>query len=368
MIIYWDEDGFWSEAESLLQSGLGKKKGSKIVLEPEEVVFLAEMGRAKVMKDEREIPLSSLLSALRSRLASFFVFRDWRRRGLFARKDVPMPGGEQKTVVYTESPLNLPDVHLSAVFFPEALIAISDDQAGKELFENYWLGQYGTYKAHGEGRFAKFDVFETLYLMEKGILQLDVSREEVLKAARERFPFFDALYHTFRTWRSAGYVVKTGFKFGTHFRIYFPGAKPDMPKRAHSRHLLHVFPEGSRMLVSEWARVIRVAHSVRKTFLLGVPKQAKFIDPDWFLYYRDKKGRAQSFVDSLPRFACFAFSEDEWLGAEHFSSVLESALKLGCQPLIAVVDRESSVTYYWVRKISLSSAKEMYCEIEWFQP
>jgi len=387
--------------KKIIEMGFGKRKGNNILLYPEEVLFLKEMKDAKIWKEGKEIGLNELLKHLTSHphfLPSYFVFRDWKRRGLVAKKDVVATGNRKEEISYIAKPLLLPKYVLKAIFFPAQLMSITDEKISKELFEQYWFGQYGTYKAHELGKMCKFDIFETIYLMEKGLLECDVSMEnsssstpilqfllkhlwKLLKynepvekmikdIANKRIRFFNEIYQVYKTWRDAGYVVKTGFKFGTHFRIYFPHVKPTMKgKDVHSKHLLHVFPRGSKMLVSEWARVVRVAHSVRKTFLLSVPKVSEAnMEPDWFLFHRDRKGRAEHFATSLPKFACFAFSEDEYLGAEHFSSALESALSLGCDPLIAIIDRETSITYYHIRKISLSTKTEIFCEIDWFKP
>ena len=35
------------------------------------------------------------------------------------------------------------------------------------------------------------------------------------------------------------------------------------------------FSRKSKMIISEWARAIRVAHSVKKTFILGIPGKEK---------------------------------------------------------------------------------------------
>ena len=80
------------------------------------------------------------------------------------------------------------------------------------------------------------------------------------------------LYEVYEDWRMNGYVVKTGFKFGTHFRIYFPGASPAASgdEWIHSKHVLHVFPKEQKMVISEWARAVRVAHGVWQVHWLVV--------------------------------------------------------------------------------------------------
>jgi len=103
-----------------------------------------------------------------------------------------------------------------------------------------------------------------------------LQRKRFWGAAKKRIDYFEDLNNVYLEWRNAGYVVKTGLKFGTHFRIYVPGAKPEKGKNwVHSKHVLHVFPRKSSLIISEWARAIRVAHSVKKTFILAIPGKGK---------------------------------------------------------------------------------------------
>ena len=83
------------------------------------------------------------------------------------------------------------------------------------------------------------------------------SRKDIADLASKRRADFQKLYDVYSDWRSRGYVIKTGFKFGTHFRVYFPGAQPMKNDESwvHSRHVIHVFPRDAKLLISEWARV-----------------------------------------------------------------------------------------------------------------
>ena len=99
-----------------------------------------------------------------------------------------------------------------------------------------------------------------------------------MRYVRSRRSDYLKLYDVYKDWREKGYIIKTGFKFGTHFRVYFPGARPmgrENQEWVHSKHVIHVFPKETTLLISEWARAIRVAHSVRKTFILAVPGKTK---------------------------------------------------------------------------------------------
>jgi len=183
------------------------------------------------------------------------------------------------------------------------------------------------------------------------------------------------MYAVYEDWRKRGYVVKTGFKFGTHFRIYFPGASPvKEDKWIHSKHVLHVFPREQKLLISEWARAVRVAHGVKKTFILGIPelKGKDYLDYKAdFMTYRRKKGKGvwiRETPKDKPRYMMVSVSEDEHIGGVELASMLKKAKDTGLNLLLSITDRETSITYYELKKIVLPKSKYEYYEIEWFKP
>jgi tRNA splicing endonuclease len=180
------------------------------------------------------------------------------------------------------------------------------------------------------------------------------------------------LFEVYTDWREKGYVIKTGFKFGTHFRVYFPGATPIKNNTAgwvHSKHVIHVFPRDSRLLISEWARAIRVAHSVRKTFILAVPGSAtpKKIEIDFVLYHR-RGGEAENPEIFPPKYAMLSLSEEEYIGGREFSRAINKAKERKLELVLAIADRETAVTYYKVKQIKLKDSDADYYEIDWMQP
>ncbi|MEO0248986.1 MAG: tRNA-intron lyase, partial [candidate division WOR-3 bacterium] len=295
-------------------------------------------------------------------------------RGLFIRPESEARGKYGKAVVrnYGRGTLPLYVPSLEGVFFEDALISTLDNyDAGKELYEKYWFGQLGTYKAPHRGAIAKLDALETLFLMDRGKLSLlNSSRKKAYAAASKRIGYFADLYKVYSDWREGGYVVKSGFKFGTHFRIYLPGAGPlKGGEWVHSRHVLHVFPRKCKMLISEWARAIRVAHSVKKTFILAIPGKGKSKKGrvDFALYHR--KGLAvETPKEDDPSYLMLALSEDEYLSGEELASALKASEERGLDLLLGIADRETSVTYYLIRRIKLPGSEYEYYEIEWMQP
>ena len=237
----------------------------------------------------------------------------------------------------------------------------------------------GIYKQFSRGKLFKFDVFETVFLkkhMKAKVINMEsgeeLSENEIFEFSKNP-EIFKAIYEVFEDWRLRGFVVKTGYKFGSHFRIYFPGVSPVKSSKEwiHSKHVLHVFPKFERMLISEWSRAIRVAHSVRKTFIIGIPgmeeKDFLDIDLDFLAYHRDNKNRAIT-PDENPNFVIWSLCEDEYIGGKELASALRIAEEIGLDLLLAINGRESDITYYLAKQIDLPGSKYQYYEIRWFQP
>ncbi len=229
-------------------------------------------------------------------MARYFTYKDWRDRGLVIRAPEETKGdgnkAQQQIKKYRTEPLKLKNYNLKGAFFPEDMISVVDDEEkGRSIYNDHWFGQYGTYKVKDHGQLNKLDIYETLFLINSNVLAIsNFTKKEIIETANKRRSDFQKLYDVYADWRSKGYVIKTGFKFGTHFRVYFPGAQPIKTdeKWIHSMHVIHVFPRDAKLLISEWARVIRVAHSVRKTFILAIPGKSrkKTLAIDFVLYHR----------------------------------------------------------------------------------
>ncbi len=344
-----------------------------------EVLYLIEIRNAVCKKKSTEVTFAELLSIFgnsKKFMAKYFTYKDWRDRGLIAKDTSFFKENSNKAPIkeYPSSKLSLPQYHLDGTFFSSDLVSIiNDNEKGKNLYENFWLGQYGSYKAPERGKSNKLDIYETYFLLEKNILNTtSFNKKKILSAAKSRRKDFLKLFEVYSDWREKGYVIKTGFKFGTHFRVYFPGAKPVKKEDkdwVHSKHVIHVFPKDSRLLISEWARAIRVAHSVRKTFILAVPGTLpnKKITPDFILYHR-RGGEAESPDMFPPRYAMLSLSEEEYIGGKEFAGAIKEAKDKKLELILAITDRETAVTYYKVKKILLKGSNADYYEIDWLQP
>ena len=367
-----------SSKDLLKKGNFGYEKDKELMLYPEEALYLLDVRNAECTSSGKKITFSEmaqLFSNEKRLLTKFFAYKDWRDRGL----TVKMPDFEciqaDKTSIkkYPSSSLQLSGHKASGNFYPNDLLSIVEgEKEGKALYENFWFGQYGSYKAADRGILNKLDIYETIFLIENKALKIKgFGRNDVMSFALNRRKYFAKLYSVYSDWRKKGYVIKTGFKFGTHFRIYFPGARPvnEGNTWVHSKHVLHIFPKEDKLIISEWARAIRVAHSVRKTFILAIPgrQSKKKMEIDYILYHR-RGGEAENPKDNPPKYAMLALNEENYIGGKELASALEEAKSRRLELVVAIVDRETAVTYYKVRQIELHGSSNDYYEIDWMQP
>ncbi|NPA86532.1 MAG: tRNA-intron lyase [Candidatus Diapherotrites archaeon] len=114
-------------------------------------------------------------------------------------------------------------------------------------------------------------LYEAAYLLERGKIKVFKDGEELdfhafLREAEKLDPNFLVKYTVFRDIRNRGYVIKTGFKFGTHFRVYPRGKKPG---EAHTQYVVQVITEEDIIEPNDLSRMVRVATGIRTKLLLA---------------------------------------------------------------------------------------------------
>ncbi len=393
MEIHFDpKQGIWADddetTEKLRKNCFGKPKGKKVWLEIEEALYLITFQNASCWLKKNQIGFNDLASYFAKKDKRLFIkynaYRDWRDRGLVIKRldDAEVMKKKVKWKSYPAEPLKVKKLKAVVYWYPDSLFSVlEDDVLGKQLFDDHWFGQFGIYK-QDRGGLLKLSFLETIFLAKHFGLRVvnietgkDIKPEQILDQVQKERKYTGRLYDVYEDWRLKGYVVKTGFKFGSHFRIYFPGASPSKgDKWIHSRHVLHVFPKEEKLLISEWARAVRVAHGVKKTFLLSVPdlKEKDYVDyPSDFVAYRRKKvgqNWIRETTDDKPRYLLVNVSEDEHIGGVELASILAKAENMGLSVLLSITDRETSITYYVLNKIRLPGSSYEYYEIEWMKP
>jgi tRNA-intron endonuclease len=407
IILKWDPKiGIWCEEEDgvdkLKKNFFGREEGGRVFLNPEEALYVLTFLNGVCYVHEQTAGFNEIASYYAGKnpriMIDYNAYRDWRDRGLIlrkfselklAKKESRHPKGERR---YPSKGLRHEALAGQAHWYPDSLFSVVDDEkTGQHLFNTHWFGQLGVYRQE-RGSLLRLDFMETIFLSKQAGLKVvdattdkPIAGDDILEQVSKKREYAKRLYEVYEDWRLRGYVVKTGFKFGSHFRIYFPGASPALsPSRQdsdkewiHSRHVLHVFPKEQKLLVSEWARAVRVAHSVKKTFLLSVPElsqkdlTAKGPASEFLAFRRKKAG--QNLIREDPgadkaRYLLIAFSEDDHIGGVELASLLKKAESLGLQLLLSITDRETSITYYVLSKILLPESKKEYYEIEWMKP
>ncbi len=127
------------------------------------------------------------------------------------------------------------------------------------------------------GRRLQLSLLETVHLMERKALEVrraDSGRKltaaTVRSQARRLQPDFDLRLRAYEDLKARGIVVKTGFKYGSHFRAY-----EGDPDRTHAKYLVHALPAAHRGMWPEVSRAVRLAHGVKKHFLLAAVADAE---------------------------------------------------------------------------------------------
>lgn len=123
----------------------------------------------------------------------------------------------------------------------------------------------------------QLSLLEAAYLQAQGVLTIrnarsgrKVGARTFHRTARERQHDFNERLMVYTDLRDRGMVVKTGFKYGTHFRVY-----QGEPKDTHARFLMHAVPEAYTTSWQELSRAVRLAHGVRKEILFTRVLKAK---------------------------------------------------------------------------------------------
>jgi len=385
--IYLENNRAFSPNQELKENFIGEPKNNKIYLHPIEIFYLTNIRKAKVYDGKQELPLSKVFQKFYSSyfFVKYNVYRDWRDRGLFITlpERVEMKNyGKSPIKKYPAKQFSF-NINFPLYFIREECYSLAFGKEAKKFFEEYWFGQWGVYKNMERGNTLTLDAIETLYLSKKGAEVRDLlsdeklSFEDVLREVEQRIPYASRMLEVYEDWRDKGFILKTGFKFGTHFRIYFPGAKPVSGAKKewqHSKHVIHIFPKEVSMPMSEWSRAIRVAHSVRKTFIMAIPgmKKEDYLKEktpiDFVAWHRKGGNQVEKPESDNPSFLILSLNEDESLSGKMLASALDRADELGLRLLIAINDRETSVTYYLANRIDLPGSEHKYYEIEWFTP
>ncbi len=135
------------------------------------------------------------------------------------------------------------------------------------------LHRTGFYGKLIDGKRLELSLIECAYLMAFGLSIDDGATNKrftvkrFIHRAEAIEPLFKLKLRVYTDLRTRGFVVKTGFKFGSHFRVY--EEVNDVNRIPHSKYLVHTLPEGYTVTLPEMSRAIRLAHGVRKRMIFA---------------------------------------------------------------------------------------------------
>lgn len=128
----------------------------------------------------------------------------------------------------------------------------------------------------------ELDLTEATYLVEKEKLKIftkekgkkkKIELKELIEIGSKNVDMFHSSLIVYRDLREKGYLVKTGFKFGTVFRVYERGVKlvrgPKAPHE-HTKWIVQPVAEEAAFSLPEMSRAVRLAHNIRATLLWAV--------------------------------------------------------------------------------------------------
>ncbi len=155
----------------------------------------------------------------------------------------------------------------------ESRVRVEDEKDAEEVYEEFYYGKYQNDDV------LELSPVEAMHLVDREELEVKENGEELSRdELYSRFSLIDDEFdHTYKVYddlRDRGYIVKSGFKFGTHFRVYPRGVNPykEGPKKQkeHTKWVVHAVPENHTLSFQEMSRAVRLAHNIRAKMLWGV--------------------------------------------------------------------------------------------------
>jgi len=312
------------------QGYFGKPSGKGLEMSLVEAAYLLDRSRIRVFSDSKELDFRAyfqMASALEKGFEfRYVVYKDLRERGYYVQpgrpdfRVYPRGGHPGKTpaefyvyVISERTPLPMPEIlepmKVAGQMRKKLMLAIVDEESDITFYEAkeksmsgkmssdekggiatlledrvvLWdedaskrLHEHGFYGKPVGGRL-QLSLVESAYLLDRGLISVverfgaPLDLEAFKSKARIIENDFDLKYMVYKDLRDRDLVVKTGFKFGTHFRVYKQVAGPE--KVPHSEYLVHTVPTDYVFHMPVLSRAVRLAHSVRKQMIFAYPDE-----------------------------------------------------------------------------------------------
>lgn len=311
----------------------GRLKGDGMEIALVEAAYLLDRGRVAVERDGRSLSFSDFFivaSGLQEYFESkYIVYRDLRERGFYVQPSVtdfrvyPRGGKPNVTpskyfvhVISERKPLPMmqliTNLQAAANVRKEMILAIVDEESdityygvktntlkggmspldinpesgAASLLEDrvvIWddelsaaLHSKGFYGNMPDGHRLQLSLVESAYLILRGKLEVTDSEdrpmtlEDFVERAQRVETALEGKLKVYTDMRDKGLVAKTGFKFGSHFRVY--EQVESIEKIPHSRYLVDYLDNDHVFQLQVLSRSIRLANSVRKDMVFAYDK------------------------------------------------------------------------------------------------
>ncbi len=129
------------------------------------------------------------------------------------------------------------------------------------------------------------DLIEGLYLLENKKITITKSKQklsidQMIKICKKEYHDFEKKYLVYKNFRDKGYIINPGIKFGCDFAVYEKGPGID-----HAPYLIQVYSRNESITSTGIVLAGRLASTVRKQFILAIPKgkdKIDFLALDWW--------------------------------------------------------------------------------------
>ena len=315
--------------------------GGSLELDLVEAAFLVQCNRLEVKQGKKTVPFNALFEYASGQVDDFdikyLVFKDLRERGFIVKPEsgsfdlrvYPRGMSPSKSAplymvcaVSERSALNinefLDEVAQSEDRGKQLLYAVVDEEGDITYYKMAVLDPTGSICAsrlenpiegmlisdrififdekqgeaiHATAFYGKpmqgvlqLSMIEGCYLLHAGELILydsngaRLSEQDLISLGEKNQDEFKLRLKAYADLRRRGLVVKTGFKYGTHFRVY-----EKSPDECHARYLVHAVPASMLALWPDISRTVRLSGGVKKQILFcRVSKETEYLEFKWF--------------------------------------------------------------------------------------
>jgi len=297
------------EANRIYNKGYGKFKGNKLYLHPIEACYLIEKGKLEFnLKDFME----DAVKKDKNFEIKYLVYRDLKERGyilsvdknfnLYKRGARPPAPPEYRVIAVSERDIfsirkimkwiekssikvmcGIVDEEGDITYYTIKFFHMKGKSNPKEYDgsisllrdrsmvweENLAKIMREEFMGRAFGKFLLLSLMETAYALKRGASVIKngniMNFEEFMDYAKKIQPDIEERLEIYNDMKNKGLIPKTGFKFGSHFRVY-----DDLPDKSHAPYLVHVVKNNFRCSWAEISRAVRLAHSVKKDMIFGV--------------------------------------------------------------------------------------------------